>query len=94
MFGLMEAAKGAKSQLQEVIDATLEQQKRNQTWWDKLLGTNKEYNLVVGQSVNELVKAITQLDIAMNQFAVFFDVSLLPEQVSKVSKNCDIILIG
>lgn len=73
MYSLTEVAKNAKQQLQEVIDATLTQQKRHQSMWDKLLGSHVN-NAVVGQSINELNKAINQLEVGVNQFAIFFDV--------------------
>lgn len=75
MYALTDLAKSARLQLQEVIDATLLQQKRDQTWWDKLMGPNKYYNAVVGQSISELNKAISQLETGVSQFASFFEVS-------------------
>jgi len=77
MLSLIDSSKTAKNQLQEVIDATNVQEGRNQSWWVKLLGTNQQYNAVVGQSINELVRAIMQLDVASNQFANFFEILIV-----------------
>ncbi|ODN06486.1 Sphingomyelin phosphodiesterase 4 [Orchesella cincta] len=77
MCALIDSTKAAKDQLQELIDATLTQQSRDQSWWDKLLGTNKQYNAVVGQSIAELNKAINQLEYGKNQFAHFFDIPIM-----------------
>ncbi|CAL8081721.1 unnamed protein product [Orchesella dallaii] len=83
MCALLDSTKAAKDQLQELIDATLTQQSRDQSWWDKLLGTNQQYNAVVGQSIAELNKAIHQLEYGKNQFAHFFDIPIVDSDLHK-----------
>ncbi|ODM91788.1 Sphingomyelin phosphodiesterase 4 [Orchesella cincta] len=76
MRSLLSSTAVAICQLQDLVDATLAQQSGNLPWWDTLFGFGNDSSPVVGQSIAEVEKAITQLQFGRTQFATFFDIQI------------------